>query len=161
MSDVNGNTPQNNQVPQYNQTPNGQYSQNNQNQQYAQNQYAQNQYNQQYAQNQYNQQYAQNQYAQQPYAAQPPYPQYVVGTHNKIVAGLLGIFLGSLGIHNFYLGYTGKAVAQLVLTLCFWWVVGLGPIAAGIWSFVEAILILVSKPGTQWHRDAQGYELQD
>lgn len=156
MSDVNGNTPQNNQVPQYNQTPNGQYSQNNQNQQYGQNQYAQNQYNQQYAQNPYNQQYA-----QQPYATQPPYQQYVVGTHNKVVAGLLGIFLGSLGIHNFYLGYTGKAVAQLVLTLCFWWVVGLGPIAAGIWSFVEAILILVSKPGTQWHRDAQGYELQD
>lgn len=156
MSDVNGNTPQNNQVPQYNQTPNGQYSQNNQNQQYGQNQYAQNQYNQQYAQNPYNQQYA-----QQPYATQPPYQQYVVGTHNKIVAGLLGIFLGALGIHNFYLGYNGKAIAQLVLTLVFWWALGLGPIVAAVWSFIEAICILVSKPGTQWHRDAQGYELQD
>lgn len=32
---------------------------------------------------------------------------------SKIVSGLLGIFLGSLGVHNFYLGYTNKAVAQL------------------------------------------------
>lgn len=30
---------------------------------------------------------------------------------SKLAAGLLGIFLGGLGIHNFYLGYTGKAVA--------------------------------------------------
>ena len=36
---------------------------------------------------------------------------------SKLVAGLLGIFLGSFGVHNFYLGYTGKAVTQLVLTI--------------------------------------------
>ena len=30
---------------------------------------------------------------------------------SKMAAGLLGIFLGGLGIHNFYLGYTGKALA--------------------------------------------------
>ena len=33
---------------------------------------------------------------------------------SKLAAGLLGILLGSLGIHNFYLGYTGKGVAQLL-----------------------------------------------
>ena len=27
---------------------------------------------------------------------------------SKIAAGILGILLGSLGIHNFYLGYTSK-----------------------------------------------------
>lgn len=32
---------------------------------------------------------------------------------SKIAAGLLGIFLGAFGVHNFYLGYTGKAIAQL------------------------------------------------
>lgn len=37
---------------------------------------------------------------------------------SKLAAGLLGIFLGSLGIHNFYLGYTGKAVAQLLISVC-------------------------------------------
>ena len=37
---------------------------------------------------------------------------------SRTVAGLMGIlfgvFLGGLGIHNFYLGYTKKAVAQLL-----------------------------------------------
>lgn len=138
---------------------NGQYDQQyqRQGQQHTQNQqYAQNQYNQQYDQNQYGQPYM-----QQPYAMRPPYQPYMVGTHKKIVAGLLGIFLGMLGMHNFYLGYNNKAIIQLVLTLVFWPMFGLGPAVAVIWSFVEAILILVSKPGTQWHRDAQGYELQD
>lgn len=36
---------------------------------------------------------------------------------SKLVAGLLGIFLGTFGVHNFYLGYTGKAITQLVLTI--------------------------------------------
>ena len=36
---------------------------------------------------------------------------------SKMAAGLLGIFLGSFGVHNFYLGYTSKAVTQLVLSL--------------------------------------------
>ncbi|MCR4649472.1 MAG: TM2 domain-containing protein [Lachnospiraceae bacterium] len=35
---------------------------------------------------------------------------------SKVVAGLLGIFLGSLGIHNFYLGYKNKAIWQVALT---------------------------------------------
>jgi TM2 domain-containing membrane protein YozV len=30
---------------------------------------------------------------------------------------LLGIFLGSFGVHNFYLGYIKKAVIQLVISL--------------------------------------------
>ena len=36
---------------------------------------------------------------------------------SRVCAGLLGIVLGSFGVHNFYLGYTGKAVAQLLITL--------------------------------------------
>ena len=39
------------------------------------------------------------------------------GSKSKIAAGLLGIFLGAFGVHNFYLGYTSKAVGQLLLTL--------------------------------------------
>ena len=59
---------------------------------------------------------------------------------SKIAAGLLGIFLGYFGVHNFYLGYTGKGVAQLLITLlsCFF----LSPISA-IWGTIEGILILV------------------
>ena len=61
---------------------------------------------------------------------------------SKMAAGLLGIFLGSLGVHNFYLGYTGKAVAQLLLTLVGWIACGLGPAAASIWGLVEGIMLL-------------------
>ena len=35
---------------------------------------------------------------------------------SRVVAGLLGIFLGAFGIHRFYLGYTGIAVIQLIVT---------------------------------------------
>lgn len=62
---------------------------------------------------------------------------------------------------HFYLGNTGKAVAQLLLTLVGWILLGLGPIAAAIWGFVEGIIILCSKPGSPWHKDANGYELSD
>ena len=74
--------------------------------------------------------YAQPQYTAAPYAAAP------VGqsSKSKLAAGLLGIFLGGLGVHNFYLGNTGKAVAQLLLTLVGWILLGLGPIAAAIWD---------------------------
>ena len=101
--------------------------------------------------------YAQPQYTAAPYAAAP------VGqsSKSKLAAGLLGIFLGGLGVHNFYLGNTGRAVAQLLLTLVGWILLGLGPIAAAIWGFVEGIIILCSKPGTPWHKDANGYELSD
>lgn len=69
---------------------------------------------------------------------------------SKVAAGLLGILLGGLGVHNFYLGYTAKAVVQLVLTCvgilltC----VGVGvflEMASWIWGLVEGILILVGK----------------
>lgn len=58
---------------------------------------------------------------------------------SKIAAGLLGIFLGSFGVHNFYLGYTGKAIAQLLITLL---TCGFGSIISSIWGFIEGILIL-------------------
>lgn len=98
---------------------------------------------------------------QQPqYAGAAPYAAGPVGTKSKMAAGLLGIFLGSLGVHNFYLGNTGKAVAQLLLTII-GWIIIIGPLAASIWGLVEGILILCSKPGSPWHKDSDGYELQD
>lgn len=100
-------------------------------------------------------------YAQQTYyqAAQQQ-PGYGYAQKSKIVAGLLGLFLGGLGVHNFYLGYTGKAVAQLLLTLI-GWIILVGPIISGIWALIEAVLILCSSYGSSWHRDGRGQELQD
>lgn len=71
---------------------------------------------------------------------------------SKIAAGLLGIFLGCFGVHNFYLGYTGKAVAQLLLTLLSCGVLG---VVSEIWSFIEAIMILAGSINV----DAKGIPL--
>lgn len=102
---------------------------------------------------------------------------------SKMAAGLLGIFLGSYGIHNFYLGYTNKAITQLVLTLgsvalsiILWFLGGLlsviiigiflmpiafildfVPLATWIWGLVEGIQILSGSVKT----DANGNPLVD
>ena len=86
------------------------------------------------------------------------------GAKSKMAAGLLGIFLGSLGVHNFYLGYTGKAIGQLSITLG---VILLSVITCGlatplaclapIWGLVEGIMILCGSINT----DANGVPLTD
>lgn len=107
------------------------------------------------AQQAYGQPYAQDPYAQQQAYGQPAYAAPMgYEPKSKIVAGLLGILLGSIGIHNFYLGKTTRAVVQIIVTIVTF---GLG----GLWGFIEGILILVSRPGTPWHQDAQGIELTD
>ncbi len=73
---------------------------------------------------------------------------------SKIGAGLLGIFLGGFGAHNFYLGYKGKAIAQLLITCLSF---GLLYFVSSTWGFIEGILILV---GTI-NKDADGNELGD
>ena len=39
------------------------------------------------------------------------------GSEKKLVAGILGILIGGLGIHKFYLGYTKEGIIQIVITL--------------------------------------------
>ena len=73
---------------------------------------------------------------------------------SKMAAGLLGIFLGALGIHNFYLGYTGKAVAQLLITLL---TCGFGAFISSIWGLIEGIMILTGSINT----DGKGNPLAD
>lgn len=77
---------------------------------------------------------------------------------SKLAAGLLGIFFGSLGVHNFYLGYTGKAVAQLVLTVPLTFLTcGITGAVSSIWGFIEGILILVGNI----NKDANGNPLDE
>lgn len=62
---------------------------------------------------------------------------------SKLAAGLLALFLGTLGIHNFYLGYTRKAIIQLIVSLFGGLVTcGIATIVIGIWAFIEGIMIL-------------------
>lgn len=62
-------------------------------------------------------------------------------------AALLAFFLGSLGVHNFYLGHNSRGVIQLVIWLLSLLtvvvVIGfLGFMVVGIWAFIEFLLIL-------------------
>lgn len=55
---------------------------------------------------------------------------------NMVVAYILWYFLGMFGAHRFYMGRTGSAIAQLVLTLTVF-----GSIATFVWWIVDAFLL--------------------
>ncbi len=59
---------------------------------------------------------------------------------------LLGVFLGALGIHNFYAGYSGKALTQLLVSVLLCWTF-VAPAAMYIWAIVDVCTVT---------KDAQG-----
>lgn len=61
-----------------------------------------------------------------------------VRTYGKdmTVAYVLWIFLGIFGAHRFYMGKTGSAIAQLVLTLTV-----IGSFVTTVWWIVDAFLL--------------------
>jgi TM2 domain-containing membrane protein YozV len=67
-----------------------------------------------------------------------------------MAAGLLGIFLGGIGVHSFYLGDNKKGVLQIVVTVL---TCGFG----SLWGFIEGIMILAGSIKT----DAQGRPLAE
>jgi len=69
---------------------------------------------------------------------------------SRLVAGLLGIFAGCWGIHNFYLRRIGRGILQIVLTA-----ITFG--FAGLWGFVEGVLLLCDKITT----DGKGIPLSE
>lgn len=70
----------------------------------------------------------------------------------RIVAGLLGILFGGLGVHRFYLGYPGIGLFMLIVSIVTM------PFLCGlvwVWGFVEGVLCLLGGM-----RDAEGRELR-
>jgi hypothetical protein len=57
---------------------------------------------------------------------------------------LLGVLLGAFGGHNFYAGYTKRAVIQLLITLlsCFF-----GAVISWIWAIVEVCIVTEDDDG--------------
>jgi TM2 domain-containing membrane protein YozV len=67
----------------------------------------------------------------------------------KMVAGLLQIFLGSFGAGRFYTGHMGIAIAQIAVT---WLTCGAG----ALWPLIDGIMMLTGKV-----TDAQGRPLRE
>ncbi|MBV9923540.1 MAG: TM2 domain-containing protein [Acidobacteria bacterium] len=110
------------------------------------------------------QDYSSSGYSSPDYSSQPPpssgYPSYTPqqnlsyqpgaggdwkaqGAEKKMVAGILGILLGGLGVHKFYLGYNTEGIIMLAVCIvgglltC-----GLGSAAVGVIGLIEGIIYL-------------------
>ncbi|RNE48298.1 TM2 domain-containing protein [Corynebacterium alimapuense] len=109
------------------------------------------------------------------YQAQTPQPIYqastpqamyahgIVDQKSWVVAALLAFFFGTLGVHNFYLGYTSKGAIQLALTVIGWitaiLLIGFVFLAVvGIWAFIDFIFILLRSGSLG--RDSRGIPLK-
>lgn len=70
----------------------------------------------------------------------PPY----IRRRSRLTYILLGVLLGAFGGHNFYAGYTKRAVIQLLITLlsCFF-----GGIISWIWALVEVCTVEQDEDG--------------
>ncbi len=91
------------------------------------------------------------QVAQVPLGSTVPVEAHALGRshRSRVAAGLLGVFLGHLGVHRFYLGYIGVGVLQILLTLC---TCGVG----GLWGVIEGFVCLGGGM-----RDAEGRPLRE
>ncbi|WP_024615563.1 NINE protein [Clostridium sp. Ade.TY] len=62
---------------------------------------------------------------------------------SKLAAALLAFFLGNLGIHRFYLGYTTYGIIFLVLFFLGFFTFGITTFVVFIWALIDFIRILV------------------
>lgn len=68
---------------------------------------------------------------------------------SRMLAALLGIVFGAIGLHRFYLGFYGLGIAQIIVTLA---TGGFGV----VWGFVEGALIFTG----HIFKDAKGRHLK-
>ncbi|HVO58678.1 MAG TPA: NINE protein [Dongiaceae bacterium] len=75
------------------------------------------------------------------YYVPPPQPK------ARVIFVLLGIFLGAVGVHNFYAGYAKKGAIQLCISLltCFY-----GAPISWIWAIIEICVVNRDADGTQF-----------
>ena len=78
----------------------------------------------------------------------PPPPGYepsgpAYDSSKKVLAGIMGILFGGLGIHKFVLGYTTPGVIMLVVTVL---TCGFGGFVMGVIGLIEGIIYLTKTP---------------
>lgn len=78
-------------------------------------------------------------------------------TRGRVVAGLLGIFLGGLGVHRFYLGYKGIGLLMLLISILTGKLTGgVGCSVVHVWGAIEGVIILCGG-----FKDSDGRSLRD
>ena len=60
-----------------------------------------------------------------------------VSDKKRLLVFLLALLFGPFGVHRFYVGKTGTAVAMLVISLTL-----IGIVVTGVWATVDWIIIL-------------------
>jgi TM2 domain-containing membrane protein YozV len=74
-----------------------------------------------------------------------PQPKAIKGRNRKVFV-VLGLLIGFTGAHNFYAGYWGTAVVQIILSGVTW-ALGFGIIIPWLWALIELVVV---------HSDARG-----
>jgi TM2 domain-containing membrane protein YozV len=74
----------------------------------------------------------------QPAAPTPP----PAGEKSKVVAGVLGILLGGLGVHKFYLGYQKEGIIMVAAWLVGWVTLGALSGVVALVGLIEGIIYL-------------------
>lgn len=93
------------------------------------------------------------------YQANPTYS----APKSRIVAGILGLFFGALGVHNFYAGRTTLGIIQLLVTLvsfplCFIIIGFFTLTGVAIWAFIESIMYFIGSGSYAY--DGHGVPMQ-
>lgn len=85
-----------------------------------------------------------------------------VSSKSRLATALLAWFLGTLGLHRFYIGKIGTGLAILILGVVGWattWILGFGFIfitIAGIWVFVDFVVTVIGEM-----KDSQGRPIKN
>lgn len=59
---------------------------------------------------------------------------------SRTVFIVLAIFLGNFGVHNFYAGYIGRAIAQVLITVITGWLI-FPLLMVWLWAVIEACTV--------------------
>ncbi|MEI6524374.1 MAG: TM2 domain-containing protein [Bacteroidota bacterium] len=85
--------------------------------------------------------------------------------NKRIIAGLLGIFCGWLGLHRFYLGHNQSGLIYLGWTLCGGVIISIVAVAtlgigsvlypltalSGLLGIIDGVMILIDETGTKYN----------